>query len=58
MMYNTGQVPSYPVLMGGRWPRETVHRLAADAMALGHEGVIYQQSEELTAYRPKSGAVE
>lgn len=50
-LYNTGAVPSYPVLMGGLWSHETVHRLAADALGMGHEGVIYQRSEEITSYR-------
>jgi len=53
-LYNTGQVPSYPVLMGGLWPRETVQRLVADALEMGHEGVIYQLSDAITSYRPRA----
>jgi hypothetical protein len=53
-LYNSGAVPSYPVLMGGLWPSEMVHRLTDAALQLGHEGVIYQQSEALTSYTPRT----
>lgn len=53
-LYNTGAVPSYPVLMGGLWPSETVRRLTEAAWELGHDGVIYQQSDALSSYVPAS----
>jgi hypothetical protein len=52
--HNTGEVPSYPVLMGGLWSRGTVQRLTEAARALGHEGVIYQRSEAITSYSPRA----
>ncbi len=52
-LYNSGAVPSYPVLMGGLWPRDLVHRLTDVALQLDHDGVIYQQSEALTSYTPQ-----
>lgn len=53
-LYNTGEVPSYPVLMGGLWSPEMVQRLTDAALDLDHNGVIYQQSDALTSYTPRS----
>jgi hypothetical protein len=50
---NGGQVPSYPVIKGGLWSKETVQRLIRTAEELGHEGLIFQQTGALTPYVPK-----
>jgi hypothetical protein len=50
---NGGQVPSYPVIKGGTWAKETVQRLIRSAEELGHEGIIFQQTGALTPYQPK-----
>ena len=39
-LYNR-KTPSYAVLKGSGWPKETIQRLVARAEELGHDGVIY-----------------
>ena len=46
-LYNSGVVPSYPVIKGGTWPAETVHRLVKAAEEIGHEGIVFQGTEAL-----------
>jgi hypothetical protein len=43
-------VPSYPIIHGEGWPRETVDRIVSEMKAIGHNGVIWQGSDELMAY--------
>ena len=48
--YNTGEIPSYPVIKGARWPAETVRDLVAAAEEMGHEGIILQGTSALMDY--------
>jgi len=43
-------VPSYPIIHGEGWPRKTVDRIVSEMKAIGHNGVIWQGSDELMAY--------
>ncbi len=43
-------VPSYPIIHGEGWPREIVDRIVSEMKAIGHNGVIWQGSDELMAY--------
>jgi hypothetical protein len=49
-LYNDGSIPSYPVIKGGTWPKQTVQRLMQTAEALGHDGIILQGTESLLEY--------
>ena len=49
-LYNTGEVPSYPVIKGSRWPPETTRNLVAAAEEMGHEGIIVQGTSALMDY--------
>ncbi len=40
-LYLPEGVPSYPILHGEGWPRETIDRLVEEAKALGHNGIIW-----------------
>jgi len=51
---NPGRVPSYPVIKGTLWSKETVRRLIRSAEAIGHEGIIFQGTTALTEYQPQS----
>ena len=42
-LYNTGEIPSYPVVKGVYWPKEVVQGLVRAAEEMGHEGIIYHQ---------------
>jgi hypothetical protein len=47
-------LPSYPIIQGGGaphpWPREMITQMMADAVALGHQGVIFQGTRSLVDY--------
>ena len=43
-------VPSYPILHGEGWGKETVDRIEGEANELGHNGVIWQGTGELMDY--------
>ncbi len=43
-------VPSYPILHGEGWGIETVDRILAEAKSLGHNGVVWQGTNELMDY--------
>ena len=44
-------VPSYPIIHGTGWPRAAIDRIVAEARRLGHNGVIWQGTDELVDYR-------
>ena len=49
-LYNDGSIPSYPVIKGTTWPKETVQRLVQTAEEMGHDGIIYQGTDALLEY--------
>ena len=48
--YNTGAIPSYPVIKGGTWSPEVVRGLVEAAEGMGHEGIIFQGTSALLDY--------
>lgn len=49
-LYNTGTIPSYPVIKGGTWSPEIVRGLVKAAERMGHEGIIFQGTASLVDY--------
>ena len=49
-LYNTGEIPSYPVIKGGTWSPEIVKGLVDAAEEMGHEGIIFQGTSSLVDY--------
>jgi hypothetical protein len=43
-------LPSYPILHGEGWGRETVDRIVDEARELGHNGVVWQGTRDLMTY--------
>lgn len=43
-------LPSYPILHGEGWGRETVDRIVDEARELGHNGVVWQGTSDLMTY--------
>ena len=43
-------VPSYPIIHGVGWGKETSDRIVSEMKALGHNGVVWQGSDDLMAY--------
>jgi hypothetical protein len=56
-LFLPSQVPSYPIIQGGGaphiWPKDSVTRLKARALELGHNGVIYQGTQDLIDFEFK-----
>ena len=40
--YSPKELPSYPVLKGGRWPADVIRRLIRATEEMGHDGVVFQ----------------
>jgi len=49
-LYNTGEIPSYPVIKGATWSSDIIRRLIATADQMGHEGIIFQGTDALVDY--------
>lgn len=49
-LYLPKDVPSYPIIHGEGWPKETIDRIVSDARELGHNGIIWQGTNELMDY--------
>ncbi|MBI4531330.1 MAG: hypothetical protein HY709_07380 [Candidatus Latescibacteria bacterium] len=49
-LYNTGEIPSYPVIKGAVWAPEIVKGLVDAAERIGHEGIIFQGTSSLVDY--------
>jgi hypothetical protein len=49
-LYLPKDMPSYPIIHGEGWPKETIDHLVNEARRLGHNGIIWQGSSELMAY--------
>jgi hypothetical protein len=43
-------VPSYPILHGEGWGRETIDRIVSEAKDMGHNGVVWQGTSDLMTY--------
>ena len=48
------QVPSYPILHGSGWPKDAIIEIREGSEKLGHNGIIWQGTDELVDYRLKS----
>jgi hypothetical protein len=46
-------LPSFPIIHGSGWPRAAIDRIVSEASRLGHDGIIWQGTDELT--QPNSG---
>ena len=42
-------VPSYPIIHGHGWSRETIDRIVDEAKELGHNGIVWQGTDELVS---------
>ncbi|HCL28165.1 MAG TPA: hypothetical protein DIC52_06990 [Candidatus Latescibacteria bacterium] len=49
-LYLPPDMPSYPILHGEGWPRETIDHIVSEARRLGHNGIIWQGTDELMEY--------
>lgn len=53
-LYLPAEIPSYPIIQGGGapwlWPREIVEAVMANALALGHDGYIFQGTKSLVDF--------
>ena len=49
-LYLPPEMPSYPIIHGQGWPRETIDRIVSEARRLGHNGIIWQGTDELMEY--------
>ncbi len=47
-------LPSYPILHGTGWPRPAIDRIVTEARRLGHDGIIWQGTDELMNSTPAS----
>ena len=47
------QLPSYPILHGHGWPRSTIDAILRGADAAGHDGVVWQGTDELVDFELK-----
>lgn len=52
-LFASREIPCYPIIQGGVWPREVVRRLVEYAEEVGHEGIIFQGTDSLVDYQPK-----
>ena len=43
-------VPSYPIIHGEGWGRETIDRIVEEAREIGHNGIVWQGTAELMDY--------
>ena len=46
-------IPSYPIIHGEGWPREDIDAIRDGALALGHDGVMWQGTAELVDFELK-----
>ncbi len=49
-LYLAPDIPSYPIIHGEGWPRETIDRIVSEARRLGHNGIVWQGTGELMEY--------
>ena len=49
-LYLPEDMPSFPIIHGEGWPRETIDRIVSEAHRLGHNGIVWQGTSELMSY--------
>jgi hypothetical protein len=49
-LFLPADMPSYPIIHGEGWPRETIDHIVSEARSLGHNGIIWQGTSELMDY--------
>ena len=49
-LYLPPDIPSYPIIHGEGWSTETIDRIVSEARRLGHNGIIWQGTDELMEY--------
>ena len=47
-------IPSYPIIHGTGWPKPAIDAICEGAKKLGHNGIIWQGTDELVDYRLES----
>ncbi len=48
-LYLPEGLPSFPIIHGTGWPRAAIDRIVSEARRLGHNGIIWQGTDELIA---------
>ena len=49
-LYLPADMPSYPIIHGEGWPPEAIDRIVDEARRLGHNGIVWQGTDELMEY--------
>lgn len=49
-LYLPPDIPSYPIIHGEGWSTETIDRIVSEARRLGHNGIVWQGTDELMEY--------
>ena len=49
-LYLPPDIPSYPIIHGEGWPSAAIARIISEARRLGHNGVVWQGTDELMEY--------
>ena len=49
-LYLPPQIPSYPIIHGTGWPRPAIDNIVRRAEAAGHDGIIWQGTDELVDF--------
>jgi hypothetical protein len=49
-LYLPPDMPSYPIIHGEGWPRDGIDTIVSEAKNLGHNGIIWQGTDELMEY--------
>ena len=49
-LYLPQDMPSYPIIHGEGWGRETIDRVVREARRLGHNGIVWQGTSDLMDY--------
>ena len=49
-LYLPPDMPSYPIIHGEGWPLAAIDRIVSEARRLGHNGVVWQGTDELMEY--------
>ena len=49
-LYLPEDMPSYPIIHGEGWSRDTINRIVNESRRLGHNGIVWQGTSELMEY--------